>query len=84
MSSLSTRLKIKMAVVAALTALIAGAMLTLIWTPLVFGFQPDADPEMPHGAKAVILYVCYVPLVAWGPLLAAVTVAYAAGAMVDR
>ncbi|GAA0325413.1 hypothetical protein GCM10010151_14140 [Actinoallomurus spadix] len=32
---------------------------------------------MPHGAKLVIIDLCYAPLIAWGPLLAAVTVAYA-------
>ncbi|WP_245973916.1 hypothetical protein [Thermomonospora umbrina] len=52
--------------------------LTALWTPLLgVGWGSDPDPEMPQGAKAVILWACYVPLVAWGPLLAAVTVAYA-------
>ncbi|HEX2314501.1 MAG TPA: hypothetical protein VHJ17_12230 [Thermomonospora sp.] len=52
--------------------------LTALWTPIVFqGFESGSDPELPHGAKAVILWVCYAPLVLWGPLLAAVTVAYA-------
>lgn len=50
--------------------------LTLIWTRALVVF-PHGDPEAPHGAKLVILYVCYLPLLAWGPLLAAVTVAYA-------
>ncbi|WP_207936930.1 hypothetical protein [Actinomadura sp. KC216] len=50
--------------------------LVCLWTPLVLGFD-TGDPEMPHGAKLVIMQVCYLPLVAWGPLLAAVTAAYA-------
>jgi hypothetical protein len=58
-------------------ASLGSVALVLLWTPLSLGFASDADPEMPHGAKAVILYACYLPLVAWGPLLAAVTVAYA-------
>jgi hypothetical protein len=59
-------------------AALGSVALTLIWTSAVFGFQvADPDPELPHGAKAVILAACYAPLVAWGPLLAAVTVAYA-------
>jgi len=62
---------------AIIPASLGSVALMLLWTPLVFGFGADADPEMPHGAKAVILYACYLPLVAWGPLLAAVTVAYA-------
>lgn len=52
--------------------------LILIWTPMIVSpWTSPADPEMPHGAKAVILFACYAPLVAWGPLLAAVTAAYA-------
>ncbi|MBV6700666.1 hypothetical protein KV557_26800 [Kitasatospora aureofaciens] len=31
---------------------------------------------LPHGLPLLALIVCYAPLVAWGPLLAAVTVAY--------
>jgi hypothetical protein len=38
----------------------------LLWTPVLFGFHTDADPEMPHGAKAVIFYACYAPLAVWG------------------
>jgi|tagenome__1003787_1003787.scaffolds.fasta_scaffold20917915_1 hypothetical protein len=62
---------------AIIPAALGAAALTLIWTSALVGTQVDPDPEMPHGAKAVILAVCYLPLVAWGPLLAAVTVAYA-------
>ena len=62
---------------AIIPAALGSVALTLIWTSSILGFQIDADPELPHGAKAVILAVCYAPLVAWGPLLAAVTVAYA-------
>lgn len=57
-------------------AALGSVALICLWTPLVFGFS-DTDPEMPHGAKAAILYACYLPLIAWGPLLAAVTAAYA-------
>jgi hypothetical protein len=57
-------------------AALGSVALMCLWTPLAFGFS-DSDPEMPHGAKAAILYACYLPLVAWGPLLAAVTAAYA-------
>ncbi|MFD0683436.1 hypothetical protein [Actinomadura fibrosa] len=63
---------------AIIPAALGSVALILLWTSFVFAaFQADPDPEMPHGAKAVLLYVCYLPLVAWGPLLAAVTVAYA-------
>lgn len=62
---------------AAITPAALGSIaLMYIWTPMLFGVD-TSDPESPHGAKALITYLCYVPLVAWGPLLAAVTVAYA-------
>lgn len=32
--------------------------------------------EAPHGAAAWIMNACYVPMLLWGPLLAAVAVAY--------
>ncbi|MEV5571292.1 hypothetical protein AB0L06_14675 [Spirillospora sp. NPDC052269] len=61
---------------AIIPAALGAVALMVIWTQLLFGFD-GSDPETPQGAKRVILYLCYVPLVAWGPLLAAVTVAYA-------
>ncbi|MBO2455490.1 hypothetical protein J4573_51020 [Actinomadura barringtoniae] len=62
---------------AIIPAALGSVALMLLWTQLAFSFGSDPDPEFPHGAKAVIFYACYLPLVAWGPLLAAVTVAYA-------
>ncbi|MFI0710782.1 hypothetical protein ACH4SK_09030 [Streptomyces inhibens] len=35
-----------------------------------------ADPSAPKGGSAVLMTACYLPLLAWGPLLAVVTVAY--------
>lgn len=64
---------------AAIIPATAGAIaLIMLWTPLLGGFpsNPD-DPTVPQGAHLVLITVCYLPLVAWGPLLAAVTVAYA-------
>jgi hypothetical protein len=37
--------------------------------------DPDAA-NYPRGAAGVVMAACYAPLVAWGPLLAVVTVAY--------
>ncbi|GGR31377.1 hypothetical protein WEB32_01460 [Streptomyces netropsis] len=34
-------------------------------------------PESPKGTAALVMGVCYAPLLLWGPLLAVVTVAYA-------
>lgn len=40
---------------------------------------PDAmgDQDAPHGPAGLVMAACYLPLLAWGPLLAAVTIAYA-------
>jgi hypothetical protein len=34
------------------------------------------DPDAPQGLAGLVMTACYAPLLAWGPLLAAVTVAY--------
>ncbi|MFB4317827.1 hypothetical protein [Actinomadura sp. 21ATH] len=57
-------------------AALGSVALMVTWAKLFNGFG-TGDPEEAHGAKLVIIYVCYAPLLAWGPLLAAVTVAYA-------
>ncbi|WP_207400743.1 hypothetical protein [Actinomadura roseirufa] len=62
---------------AIIPASLGSVALIAIWTPLAFAFTTNDDPETPHGAKAIILFACYAPLIAWGPLLAAVTAAYA-------
>ncbi|MEU9479815.1 hypothetical protein [Streptomyces sp. NPDC048191] len=61
---------------------------TLLWTVLTFlteiagrtitGERLPADfPTRVGGWQALSLYVCYTPLLLWGPLLGALTVAYA-------
>jgi hypothetical protein len=62
--------------VAIVPAALGSVALTYMWTQAAINMTAP-DPEFPHGAKAAILIVCYAPLLAWGPLLAAVTVAYA-------
>jgi hypothetical protein len=37
----------------------------------------NGDPEAPHGFAGVVMVACYAPLLAWGPLLAVVTLGYA-------
>ncbi|MBR8640863.1 hypothetical protein KEF29_19935 [Streptomyces tuirus] len=38
---------------------------------------PSDNPTAAGGWETVVFYVCYAPLLLWGPLLGAVTVAYA-------
>ncbi|MEU8971237.1 hypothetical protein AB0D11_18495 [Streptomyces monashensis] len=37
---------------------------------------PLGNPDFPHGTAGVIMDVCYAPLLAWGPLVGALTIAY--------
>src|SRR5687768_3682673 len=63
---------------AIIPAAAGAAALVWLWTPLIQGFpsDPNNPAQINDGALAVIT-VCYMPLVAWGPMLAAVTAAYA-------
>ncbi|MEU2638984.1 hypothetical protein ABZ591_31255 [Micromonospora fulviviridis] len=38
---------------------------------------PLDNPDFPHGTAGMIMNLCYAPLLAWGPLVIAVTIAYA-------
>jgi hypothetical protein len=62
---------------AILPAATGSIVLTLLWAlnPLMFTdlFQ---DPLEPQGGWQLLMATSYLPLVAWGPLLAAVTWAY--------
>jgi hypothetical protein len=62
--------------VAIVPAALGSVTLTLMWTQAALNLTEPAT-EFPDGAKGVILVACYAPLLAWGPLLAVVTVAYA-------
>ncbi|MFB7591713.1 hypothetical protein [Streptomyces sp. NPDC056169] len=68
-------------------AALGATALTLLWTVLSFvtevmgttirGDALSADfPGQAGGWESAFYYVCYAPLVLWGPLLAVVTVAY--------
>lgn len=72
---------------AVLPAAIGAVILTVLWTVsivngLIFGETiqgrplPDGFPIHFGSWEGIVGVVAYVPLVAWGPLLAAVTVAY--------
>lgn len=62
---------------AAFTAAMAGAtILTVLWT-MIFWRLPRGDFfDYFDGYQAVVVVACYLPLLAWGPLLAVVAVAY--------
>lgn len=51
------------------------AILLVMWTPLVLWWSFDHSDMTPTGTNVVGLL--YLPLVAWAPLLAAVTFSYA-------
>lgn len=72
---------------AVIPASVGAAVLTVLWTASVVNalvFQktvqgrplPDGFPIHFHSWEGVLGALAYAPLVAWGPLLAAVTVAY--------
>lgn len=56
------------------TASVGAVLLTLLWTQLLFWWAIPHPDMTATGANVVGLL--YLPLVAWGPLLAAVTVSY--------
>jgi hypothetical protein len=62
---------------AAFTAAMTGAViLTVLWGT-VFWMMPGSDfYDYFTGPQGVIVTACYLPLLAWGPLLAVVAVAY--------
>jgi hypothetical protein len=65
---------------------VAAVFLTLLWTAaFVTEFAgvtlrgeptPANFPTQAGGWQAAIFYLCYLPLLLWGPLLAAVTYSY--------
>ncbi|MFF4603629.1 hypothetical protein ACFY12_12930 [Streptomyces sp. NPDC001339] len=73
---------------AVIPAAIGSTVLTFLWTVLALVTQimgttirgddlPGDSPSEAGGWEAVSFYVCYTPLILWGPLLAVLTVAYA-------
>lgn len=56
-------------------ASVGAVVLILLWTQLLFWWNTPHPDMTPTGANVVGLL--YLPLVAWGPLLAAVTFSYA-------
>ncbi|MFE7561367.1 hypothetical protein [Kitasatospora sp. NPDC057500] len=59
-------------------ALGSAVLILLATTSLLGGWAHElSSPDAPQGLAGVIMTLCYLPMVAWGPLVAAVTVAYA-------
>jgi hypothetical protein len=62
---------------AVVPAAFGACAVTAIWTfTAVNSPRPANGAAGFHGPALWAIYVCYAPLLAWGPLLAAVTVAY--------
>ncbi|MEV6209312.1 hypothetical protein [Kitasatospora sp. NPDC051914] len=61
------------AALGALTLTTVGTFGLIVWS------SPEnmGSPEAPHGFAGLVMTLCYLPLVAWGPLLGAVTIDYA-------
>ncbi len=59
--------------------LLGSVVLTGLSTAALFGgwARNLAEPDSPRGFAAVVMTLAYLPLVAWGPLLGAVTIDYA-------
>lgn len=64
--------------VAVPAALGAVAVTFVNWTSALnwYGPENNGDPEAPHGIAGILMTAAYAPLLLWGPLLGAVTVAY--------
>jgi hypothetical protein len=61
---------------AVVPAAIGALLLTAIWLFAFRNFPSMQGLEFAHPAWKVLLVACYLPLLAWGPLLAAVTYGY--------
>jgi hypothetical protein len=59
-------------------ALGAAAVTFINWTSAMMWFGPEnnGDPDAPHGLAGFVMAAAYAPMLAWGPLLGAVTIAY--------
>lgn len=70
-----------------IVAALGATFLTLLWTVLTLATEimgttirgdelPDDFPGRAGGWEATSYYICYAPLILWGPLLAILTIAY--------
>ncbi|MFI0355523.1 hypothetical protein [Actinomadura sp. 9N407] len=67
-------------VLGAVSVAALGAVAVTMISAMFVGMWSDpeslASPEAPQGLAAWLMTLCYLPFLAWGPLLAIVTVAY--------
>lgn len=59
-------------------ALLGGIAVTVLCA--VVALVPDGphdNPDFPHGTAGDVMVLCYAPLLLWGPLVIALTIAYA-------
>lgn len=57
-------------------AITGATILTALWTWVFWGMAGSDFYDYFNGPQGVLVTACYVPLLAWGPLLAFVAVAY--------
>lgn len=64
------------AVVPAAFGAAAVTLLSFAMAATWYGPENNGSPEAPQGIAGLIMTLCYAPMLAWGPLVIAVTVAY--------
>ncbi|MCG6499557.1 hypothetical protein [Kitasatospora sp. A2-31] len=71
---------------AVVPAALGSAVLTWLGATALFGGWAAnmSSPDAPHGFGGVVMTLSYLPLVAWGPLVGAVTFSYARRALGRR
>lgn len=60
----------------AVPASVGAVLLTVLWITATANLGQIAEEFGLEGAALAVVFACYSPLLAWGPLLAAVTVSY--------
>lgn len=61
---------------AVIPAAIGAVLLTVLWTQLLWWWSIDREHGIPDPTWETMVGFLYLPMVAWGPLLGAVTVSY--------
>lgn len=70
------RIPVLAAVVPAATGALAITFINWTSATMWFGPENNGDPDAPHGFAGFVMAAAYAPMLAWGPLLGAVTAAY--------